>query len=273
VTRTLFGHELVRWLKSKELERNADGVRRACRSSMSSDLTEEGPITESLLSLARILFAGQSVDETLDAVAHLAQQSIPGCDAASVTVMHDGRPSTTVSTAAMAWDVDQHQYDADEGPCLEAVRLQTIVRVDSYLDEGRWPRLVPAAIEHGVRSSLSLPLVALDEPVGALNLYSTKQSGFDHAEGVGRTFATQAAITLANAAALQRAAELARHLSIALERRDVIGQAKGILMAQSGMSSEEAFDVLRRASQRSNRKLHVLAEEMVQRHASPEAAE
>jgi AmiR/NasT family two-component response regulator len=58
-----------------------------------------------------------------------------------------------------------------------------------------------------------------------------------------------------------------------LERRDVIGQAKGILMAQSGMSSEEAFDVLRRASQRSNRKLHVLAEEMVQRHASPEAAE
>jgi GAF domain-containing protein len=240
---------------------------------MSSDLTEEGPLTESLLSLARILFAGRSVEDTLDAVAHLAQQNIPGCDAASVTVMHDGRPSTTVSTGAMAWDVDQHQYSFDEGPCLDAVRLRTIVRVDSYIGETRWPQLTPAALEHGARSSLSLPLVALDEPVGALNLYSTRVAGFDQAEGVGRTFANQAAITMANAAALQRATELARHLSIALERRDVIGQAKGILMAQSGMSSEEAFNVLRRASQRSNRKLHELAEEMVQRHSSAAAAE
>ncbi|MDQ1392081.1 MAG: hypothetical protein QOF30_1058 [Acidimicrobiaceae bacterium] len=240
---------------------------------MSSDLTAEGPVTESLLSLARILFAGQSIEETLDAVAQLAQASIPGCDSASVTVMHDGQPSTSVSTGEMAWDVDQRQYASDEGPCLDAVRLQTIVKVDSYLDEARWPNLVPTAIDHGVRSSLSLPLVALDEPVGALNLYSTTPSGFDHAVGVGRTFATQAAITLANAAALQRATELARHLSIALERRDVIGQAKGILIAQSGMSSEEAFNVLRRASQRSNRKLHELAEEMVQRHASKVAAD
>jgi GAF domain-containing protein len=240
---------------------------------MTSDLTEEGPLTESLLLLARILFAGQSVSETLDAVAQLAQQNIPGCDAASVTVMHDGRPSTTVSTSDMAWNVDQHQYDSDQGPCLDAVRLRTIVRVDSYMDETRWPRLTPAALEHGVRSSLSLPLVALDEPVGALNLYSTRPAGFDRAEGIGRTFATQAAITLANAAALQRATDLARHLSIALERRDVIGQAKGILMAQSGISSEDAFNVLRRASQRSNRKLHELAEEMVHRHSSAGGAE
>lgn len=222
----------------------------------------------SLLALARILFSGKSVELTLDAVAHLAQQTIPGCDSASVTVVEGGRATTTVSTSELAWDIDQHQYRTGQGPCLDAVRQQAVVRVDSFGDERRWPELTPAAVERGARSSLSLPLVVLDEAVGALNLYSRAEAGFAAGEAVGQVFATQAAITIANATALRRATELAGNLSVALEHRDVIGQAKGILMAQSDLSAEEAFDVLRRASQRSNRKLHELARDVIEKRAS-----
>jgi GAF domain-containing protein len=227
---------------------------------------EEESLDASLHALAGILFAGRSAVSTLEAVAHLAQRTIPGCDAASVTIMEGGKPQTTVSTAEIAVIIDRHQYATDEGPCLEAMRTQTVVRVDSFDDETRWPRFVPEVRTQGVHSSLSLPLVAVDSAVGALNLYSWKHAGFLHAEPVGTMFAAQAAITLANATAYHRATELARNLALALEHRDMIGQAKGILIAQDRVSSEEAFDILRRASQRSNRKVYDLAAEIVVRN-------
>ena len=193
---------------------------------MPYEVDDETAIQQSLLSLAQILFCDRSVEETLEAVAALAQQAVGGCDSASVTVMRNGRPQTTASTSELAWDIDQHQYGADEGPCLDAVRLNRVIRVDSYAEEQRWPELTAAAQEHGAKSSLSLPLFTQDDPVGALNLYSRSEAGFDGADGVGEAFATQAAITLANATAYQRAVELANGLQIALERRDVIGQAR-----------------------------------------------
>src|SRR5207249_1730813 len=135
-----------------------------------------------------------------------------------------------VSTDPLAEVVDEHQYGADEGPCLEAMRMQHTVRVDLF-DGARWKRFAPAALAAGVRSALSLPLVAGEDATGALNLYGTRPAAFAGSEAVGETFARQAAITLANATAFYRAADLAANLALALEHRDVIGQAKGILMA------------------------------------------
>ncbi|HEX3540810.1 MAG TPA: GAF and ANTAR domain-containing protein [Acidimicrobiales bacterium] len=236
---------------------------------MSFEVGSDEPTLEgSLQELARVLFAGRTAEATLHDVADLAQRTIPGCDAASVTIIEGGKPRTTVSTAEIAVEVDRHQYAADEGPCLEAVRSDQVIRVDSYDGESRWPAFLPAVVKSGVKSSLSLPLVAVDEAVGALNLYSSTVEAFVDAEPVGIVFAGQAAITLANASAYHKAADLARNLALALEHRDIIGQAKGILMAQDGVSSEEAFDILRRASQRSNRKVYDLAEEIVNRNGN-----
>jgi GAF domain-containing protein len=233
------------------------------------ELTADGdPLEASLHELAQLVFVGRSADTTLDAVAQLAQRSIPGCDAASVTISEGGKPRTTVSTADVAVAIDRRQYAADEGPCLEAMRSQVVVRVDTYEGENRWPDFVSAVTDHGMHSSLSLPLAALDQPIGALNLYSRSAGAFVDAEPIGLVFAAQAAITLANATAYHRASDLAHNLTLALEHRDVIGQAKGILMAQDKVSSEEAFDILRRASQRSNRKVHDLAAEIVARNGT-----
>ena len=110
-----------------------------------------------------------------------------------------------------------------------------------------------------------VPLTVRDEAVGALNLYSRDQHGFDTCEEVALMFAAQAALALSNAGVRDATKSPAHHLSEAIASRDVIGRAKGILMAREGCSADEAFDMLRRASQRENRKLRDVAADMAAR--------
>jgi GAF domain-containing protein len=226
---------------------------------------DEQPLQTALRGLAEMLLTEQDQDTMLSSVTRLAAGAVGGCDAASISLMRNGRPTTPVSSADLATEVDRSQYLNGEGPCLCAIESGGVVRVDSFTDDARWPGFAKDALAQGVRSSLSFPLRVGADVIGALNLYSTEASGFVGSENEGAVFARQAAVTLTNAAALQRAQELAQQLTIALENRDVIGQAKGIIMASEGVSPDEAFDVLRRASQRSNRKLHDVAREMVER--------
>lgn len=228
-------------------------------------VSERETLDDILLSLARIRVSEHTVAETLTAVVDLAQRAVPGCDAASVTVIDSGRPMTAVSTDDRARVVDEGQYREDNGPCVDTVQSGEPHRVDDLTADERWPTFRRVAAEHGVASALSLPLVGTEEPLGALNLYSAVPGAFKDAEATAGRFASYVAVTLANATALGRATDLATNLQRALERRDVIGQAKGVIMALEGVTPDEAFDVLRRASQRSNRKLYELAEEVIAR--------
>ncbi len=232
---------------------------------MSSSLSpDDQPLQNGLRELAAMLLGEMSMDGLLDSVTTLAAHSLPGCDAASVSLVRNGRTTTPVSSAAFAREVDQSQYDTGQGPCLSAIETAQVVRVDSFPD-GRWPEFAARASAQGVGSSLSVPLAVGDDVIGALNLYSTRREAFGGQEEQALMFGRQASVTLANAHALRRAEDLAQQLSQALENRDVIGQAKGIIMAAQNLSSDDAFDVLRRASQRANRKLHDVAREIVQR--------
>jgi GAF domain-containing protein len=176
-------------------------------------------------------------------------------------------PATAAASSEAAERVDAVQYRAaGGGPCLDAYRRQVMNRIDSTDTDERWPEFSRAAAAAGVHSTLSFPLVVGGDGLGALNLYSDVKSGFDAAdEEAGAIFANQASVTLANARAYWANEELKRNLQRALESRGVIEQAKGILIAQQGYSDDEAFDVLSRASQRSNRRVHELAVEIVER--------
>ena len=119
-----------------------------------------------------------------------------------------------------------------------------------------------------MRSTLSLPLLVGEGSVGALNFYSTKEDGFsDEDRRNSATFALQAAVVLANAQAYWDARTLNEHLAEAMRSRATIEQAKGILMAQSNVGPDAAFELLRSASQRENRKLRDIAQELVDRHS------
>jgi GAF domain-containing protein len=203
------------------------------------------------------------------AVAELATSAFRACDAASITVVEDGHAHTATATHEDALAIDEMQYEADDGPCLTAIRTLKTIRVDSFADDGRWEDVAGAALGRGKHSSLSLPLVIDARAFGALNLYSSLQSAFTEAEEeAGKLFAAPAAVAIAGATSLTQATTLARNLALALEHRDIIGQAKGILMATNGVSADEAFAMLTSASQRENRKLYAIAEEIVSRRTA-----
>jgi GAF domain-containing protein len=214
--------------------------------------------------LSRLLLAEETLEATLGRVASLACRTLPDCELASVTMIRDGRPSTAVQTAPDVSTLDTAQYAAGSGPCLEAYQTRQVVRADLSQTDDRWPAFNRAAATVDVVSVLAVPLIVTDTPVGAVNLYSKTSRGFSEAdEETALLFSEQAAVACANSEVYWRTYSLTEHLREALESRDAIGQAKGILMAQRKCTSDEAFEALRKVSQRRNVKLREIADHVI----------
>ena len=225
-------------------------------------------LSSAIRELTTVLIRDESLQETLDGIVELARRTVPGCDNASVTMVVQGSPTTTAATDRVVLEVDLLQYKANEGPCLDAYRQRHAVRVDFLVEPERYVHLAPGAVEAGVASVLSSPLEVRGEAIGALNLYSTGDGGFTpKSEEIALLLAGQAAVVIANAQVYENSRNLVSQLEEALESRDVIGQAKGILMAAERVGAEQAFDMLRRASQRQNRKLRDIARDLVDQNA------
>ena len=229
-------------------------------------MSPSDPIQASLASLSQFFVGGASLADTLHRVSELALEAVGGADMAGITLLVDGRPRTAVFTDPASPEIDSAQYETGIGPCLDAFRHGSIYRIDSTEDDERWPPFSQAAAAHGVRSTISFPLVVNGESMGALNFYSRSPAAFaDGGSEAGQPFATQAAIVLANAQVYWDAKALNEGLTEAMRSRAVIEQAKGILMAAGGRTPDDAFGLLVRASQRENRKLRDIAAELVQR--------
>jgi GAF domain-containing protein len=215
------------------------------------------------MDLARLLLSEETVSGLLDLVVRISTAVVPGVQGASISLVlaESDRLETSTASSPGFRALDEAQYEGEEGPCVEAIRTGQEVRISLPTD--RWPAFAAPARQAGVSSVLSLPLQVQNHVTGALNLYSTDGAGVSETGGrVARALADQAAVVLANAAALANAEGAKQLLEEALNTRDLVGQAKGILMARQGVTADEAFDMLLRASQRSGRKLRDIALEM-----------
>ncbi|MDQ4132095.1 MAG: GAF and ANTAR domain-containing protein [Actinomycetota bacterium] len=233
-------------------------------------MESQDPLARSLAALSRFFVGEGSVKETLDRVAALAEQAVPAAEMTGITMVVEGRAKTAVFTDDEAPEIDSAQYETGIGPCLDAFRHQQMLTIHDTLKDGRWGPFNEAAAAHGVRSTLSLPLVANHEGLGALNFYARTADAFsDQDVSVGSQFAAQAAIVLANAQAYWDAHQLSEDLATAMKSRAVIEQAKGILMGAQRCGADEAFQILVRASQRENRKLRDIADDIVIKTQQP----
>jgi len=224
---------------------------------------------QALRALSNFLVAKTSLGDTLLRVSQITTDAMPAAEMAGITMLaEDGKPKTSVFTDDEAPEIDKAQYESGRGPCLDSWRMGKVVRLDDLATAAdEYPEFSERARAHGVQSSLSLPLIAGDDSVGALNLYARVTNGFtDEDEAIGKELATTAAIVLANASAYWEAAELSEQLGEAMRNRAVIEQAKGILMARSPhLDADVAFGLLRQASQRENVKLREIAQRIVDR--------
>jgi GAF domain-containing protein len=214
--------------------------------------------------LGRIDLASTDLRGALQKVAELAKRAIPAAAEVSVTLMAAGVAGTAASTGALALALDERQYDAGYGPCLDAALHQTVNLIKDLAQEARWPAYVAGAREQGVGSSLSVGIPIREAVTGGLNIYALAAGSFDQdSVTAAQTFASYGAVALANAHLYEATAALAAQMGDAMASRAVIEQAKGIVMAQQNVGPAEAFEILARASQVGNRKLRDIAQAMV----------
>lgn len=203
----------------------------------------------SLEVLARALRVKEArLQPTLDAIVSAACALSPGQDAGLILLIR-GILTPQATTGRAPHLLDLLQQKDGEGPCIEAARQQAVVRIEDTCHDVRWPQFCAAAQEYGVRSLLCVPLWVDERCLGTLSLYGGQPAAFtSHDERITTLFATLAALALAEA---QRTGQL----RAALDNRDFIGQAKGILMHRDGITAEAAFACLARTSQHTNTKL------------------
>jgi GAF domain-containing protein len=224
--------------------------------------------TEAFAQLGRIKLSDTDLGGVLDTVAELAKRAIPGAEEVSVTLVRGKGAHTAAFTGDLALNLDESQYETGHGPCLAASATATTLSIPDMATESRWPDWAARSLEAGVNSSLSIGLPVQDTVAGALNIYATKPNTFDDdAIAVGQTFAGYAAVALANAHLHDTTATLAQQLQAAMDSRAVIEQAKGIIMGERRCTPDEAFRILAKVSQDSNRKLRDVAAALVARAA------
>jgi GAF domain-containing protein len=218
-----------------------------------------------LVQMGAVVLSTETVGTTVELVTALATEAIPGAAGAGVTLVDDRITRSMAASNSLVERADALQYQLGHGPCLTSWHDGVTVRVDDVLEEERWPQWCAAVVEVGVRSVLSVPLVAAGTRLGAIKVYSAEPATFDErAERLLELFAQQAAILLANTQTLADARRTNLQLTNALENRDVIGQAKGILLAQGAVDDTAAFAMLVSASQHTNTKLHTVAQQLVE---------
>ncbi|WP_432511429.1 GAF and ANTAR domain-containing protein [Kineococcus sp. SYSU DK001] len=229
------------------------------------------PLEAALLELGRLL-ADQPLTGLLRRVADLAVECVPGADDVSITLLRNGKPFTAAFHGDLAVELDERQYSLGFGPCVAAAQSGGTVRIDDTAHDPDFTDFSVLAHRRGVRSVVAVGLPDPDRCQGAVNVYCFGNPPHpvvtERAQRDLGLFARYAAVALGNAAALAAAGEKAEHLQIAMRSRAVIEQAKGVLVAEHGIGPDEAFELLSRRSQDENRKLRIVADEIVREAAA-----
>jgi hypothetical protein len=216
---------------------------------------------------ARDLVSRRSIsdlEQVLTQIVATAVDTVPGVDAGGISMTENGHVTSRSPTNDDIRKLDDIQAQLHEGPCISAIEFPPddgVVMAQDLTrppDADRWPHFAPQAVAHGYQSILSTQLSPDGGTRAALNLYSRAANTFDEsARTLAGLFGLQAALLLYGA-------NHARHLGQALESRDLIGQAKGILMERYRVNSEEAFRMLVSSSQNTNIKLVEVARWLTQ---------
>lgn len=199
--------------------------------------------------LALQMQAEPSSEATLNTIVGAAVDLLPGISWSGISLVRGKTVTSQAPSDEVARQLDQLQSELGEGPALSALAEQRTVNIPDLRAEKRWPRFVAAATGMGVHCVLSFRLFVKQESFGALNLYGPQPNYFsEESVAVGEILSQHAAVAMAGAATEEQ-------LRAAIQTRDVIGQAKGILMHRDHLTGLQAFATLTRASQETNIKL------------------
>jgi len=197
------------------------------------------------------------LETTLRRITGAAVEVLPDVTAASITVKHgDGTLETYAATEDFLLNVDAVQYELQEGPCYESATDTVHVTAPHLAADERFPRYAPVAVAQGIRAQAGIRLFDPPKSNGALNLYSDREGAFEDLGVLEQLFAHQSAMALDYARQIDQLQE-------AVQSRQMIGQAVGMVMERYDLKDANAFAVLTRLSMERNVKLRVVAQEIL----------
>ena len=225
---------------------------------------DQNELIDVFAQVARSLASMDTVESTLQQIVKIAADVVPGADHAGVSLVAKRREvRTAASTGEIVEKIDAAQYETGEGPRLGAIFEQEVVRINFHRDE-RCPEFRKTPLSLGINSMLSFRLFVEEDAAGALNLYAAAPDALDEESvRVGHVLAAHAAVALEHAQEVEG-------LERAVQSRETIGQAQGILMERHRITREEAFILLRDTSMARNVKLREVAHAVVETGALPE---
>jgi GAF domain-containing protein len=233
-------------------------------------MDDELDVDSGLRELSSLLLAEETLESTMQRIAAVACRCVCAGAGATVTLLNGDEPYTAAATDDRVRAVDERQYELRDGPCVEALKTgETQVIANIGIDE-RFADVGPMACAVGLVSVMSVPLRTaavvdgVGEVLGSLNVYADAEAAFgdDHV-AAAELVAAQASVVTVNARTHAECHERIRQLQEALDSRVVIEQAKGMLMERHGVGPQEAFGLLRGTSQRQNRRMRLVAQDLV----------
>ena len=214
---------------------------------------DEAHLADVMAEAARALNEPETMEEVLDRLVRAACTAIPGVDFAGVSIARRSGIQTMAVTDPLVEKADAAQYELGEGPCLDAIAGNTVMLVTDMRTERRWPQFAPQAVALGVLSQMGVEIFRDGSTAGGLNLYATRPHAFDDSTRHAATlFAVHAAVALNKVMTVTGLTE-------ALQTRQHIGEAVGIIMERYTIDEHAAFRYLVRISQNSNIPLREVA--------------
>jgi GAF domain-containing protein len=221
-------------------------------------------------------FAGAILNpyDPQDLLHRLTVSSVELLDAAGSGIMLEDENGTLAFAAASEdriMDIELHQQRASEGACVEAFADNSLVVVDDIQAEAeRWPRYAQRAHVNGVGAVIGVPMNAFGRTIGVINIYREAPTVWtDEDVSAAEIMAAMGAGYVVHATELRAQIDLTEQLQAAIDSRDIIGQAKGVIMTRLSVDADEAFSLLRKLSQERNTKLRKVARQVVEGSADP----
>jgi len=238
--------------------------RRKLRTSGRLVLVTDENVAEDFAQMAMMLHGEQTLEQTVERVLEFALKAV-GCSYAGIIFVHrETRVETFAATDPLVEHLDKVQFEVGEGPDIEIIEDHRGVIVDDTETDRRWPAWSKQVADAGVRSMLGTRLHTSDSTIGSLNLYDVRPGAFTtEDQDIAHILARHAAVAMAST-------REQTNLWKAIDARQLIGQAQGILMERFAIDADQAFTVLRRYSQDRNVKLSVVAQRLIETRRLPD---
>jgi GAF domain-containing protein len=221
-------------------------------------------VRHALVELGKLRFGELSIEDAIKEIVQTTH-SMFAVDGAGLMLAD---PQHHLRCAAASDDRFAHledlQVQHQEGPCVDAFETKQLVGVTDLTEEGRWPDFSPDAVRRNVRAVLASPLPYNQDAVGVVAVLSEQTRPWTPANELALlAFTDLAALLIASIIQGTQQTELAGQLEGALHSRQVIEQAKGILMGTQGISARAAYEQLRARARTERRKIPVVCAEVV----------